>query len=165
MIRIGFVQDFMRDNKDEQGYAVHELEDRIGGEYEVVWAGEESAMTAIPEVDLLLVDYGGLHNAYSAAWDRYGRSVRRWADEHPGKPVVLWTAFTVACYKATFDEFDREAGNVLARYADAWDWDGFPDIWERLRGWLGVPADAPRHISMDREVAEAGPLVIPEDEQ
>ena len=139
MIRVGFLQDISEDNEAEQRMALRELAREVGGEYGVVWAGDGLAFAKIPDVDLLLVDYGGLHASYSGAWDTYGHEVKRWADEHPGKPVLLWSAFTAACYSASFEGFEREAGNVMSRYAGAWDFDGYPDLWDRLRSWLGVP--------------------------
>lgn len=111
MIRIGFVQDFARSNEQDRQVAIIELEDWIGrGRFEIVWHGDERAMAGMPEVDLLLVDYGGLHHAYGDALQRYGHSVRRWADEHPGRLVVLWTAFTSACYRSVFEDFAPEEG-------------------------------------------------------
>jgi hypothetical protein len=55
------------------------------------------------EMDVLVVDYGGLHGGYGDAVHRYGTSVAKWAEEHPGRLVVLWTPFTSTLYRSTFE--------------------------------------------------------------
>ena len=142
MIRVGLVQDDDADNELDQCLALHELRRETGREFDLVWSGGERDLAAIPEVDILLVDYGGLHHAYGDVVERWGRSVRRWADDHSGRPVVLWTAFTRACYQAIFEDFDPNADNMFARYRGAWDFDGERDFWSRLKEWL--PKEEPQ---------------------
>ena len=138
-MRLGIVQDFTtaKDNEDDRYIMLADLEHLLErDDFEVAWHGDESQMRAIPEnIDMLLVDYGGLHSSYGDGIYRYGRAVREWADAHPGKPVLLTTAFTVACYKAVF-EGDFEQDNVFYRYRSAWDFEGEPDLGQRLAAWL-----------------------------
>lgn len=136
--RVGFVQDFSNDNEEEREVALSELELWTKRPFEVVWHGTEREMPKMPDVDLLLVDYGGLHHAYGDAIEVYGRAVKRWADEHPGKLVLLWTAFTAACYKAVFEDFQSGEANILMRYSGAWDFDGTPGFEDDVRMWLGA---------------------------
>lgn len=73
------------------------------------------------DVDVLVVDYGGLHGAYGDIVYRYSDAVAKWADEHPGKLVVLWTSFTCNMYRTVFE---REFGREVHLFQERWDWRG-----------------------------------------
>jgi hypothetical protein len=61
-------------------------------------------------VDLLIVDYGGL--GYGQAMDDETRMLLRWADEHPGTLVLVWSSVAAdeIAHELTQDRYDDESG-------------------------------------------------------
>ncbi len=88
-----------------------------------------------PDFDLLIVDYGGMAaRNFELGLDQV-RVVRRWAEEHPGHLVVMWTYFTVKLYKELVAEVG-DLDNIIVRSEDPEEWDAFHNT---LREWLGLP--------------------------
>lgn len=90
--------------------------------------------------DMLVIDYGGMGD--SGAWDAAQYQVRyacRWAEEHPGKPMVIWTVYTKDLYEGELEKQFGHLGNVFARYTNE-HYNDLPFI-ERIAIWLGIKLD------------------------
>lgn len=107
-VKVGIVNDFMAymglSVEEERHEIVVELRKNYCGNVDavVVWGAEIPDFESMPEVDLLVIDYGALWQSSGLVED-FSRRVRRWADEHPGKLVVLWTSFTSSIYQRVFE--------------------------------------------------------------
>ena len=83
-----------------------------------------------PTLDLLVIDYGG-----TARWHRFLARpellmARTGAEEHPRRPLVLWTPYTGRAYAEVCDEF-TELGNVLVR-----GYENEAEFATQLKAWL-----------------------------
>jgi hypothetical protein len=92
------------------------------------------------DLDLVVIDYGGLSTSYGASWERAEwevRTVCEWAREHPGKLVVLWTAFTHRIYAEGLEDDFGGLDNIAWRiHLDSWDYDaGMNALIGRMRQW------------------------------
>ncbi len=82
-------------------------------------------------VDLIVIDYGGMTIGASDTCVAQIKWVCEWAKEHPGKLVILFTMFTAELY---VDELEQEFGdceNIIARYCDK-----YSDERSRASSWL-----------------------------
>jgi len=67
-------------------------------------------------IDLLILDFGGLTSGYGTGHTigAYQRNALKWADEHPGKLLLIWTAFTAHWIIEDIGEDFGGRANVLA---------------------------------------------------
>jgi hypothetical protein len=91
------------------------------------------------DADLLVIDYGGMSSCMGGE-DRSRMEVRmacNWAEDHPGRPVVIWTSFTARLYRGELEAEFGHLGNILIRtsYPSTDEINAFFDV---LRGWLGL---------------------------
>lgn len=107
-VRVGIVNDFLTYSdltvEEEREEILEELRKRYNGNVDAVlaWGAERPDFEDMPEVDLLVIDYGALWQSSGLVAD-FSRRVRAWADEHSGKLVVLWTSFTCSIYHHEFE--------------------------------------------------------------
>jgi hypothetical protein len=80
-------------DEEERATAVEQLH-RHGIEPTVVYSGRDFSRIPGLNVDLLVVDFGGLAASYGSPVGDYSRSVMAWADEHPSSFVLLWSTMT-----------------------------------------------------------------------
>lgn len=92
--------------------------------------------------DLVIIDYGGASLGYGSATATVEVDAAcRWAENHPGALVVIWTKYTAMLYE---DELQAEFGhldNVLLRYDASEsvygnDLNGPARFQEKLRQWF-----------------------------
>lgn len=129
----------------------------------VTWYGHEPPLP--DSAELLVVDFGALWQ--SSILDDWTRDVIRWAEDHPGSLVMLWSGMTA-------DEFGRElserARRAYGRSIDKWaawpdnvralhpghdynvDWgddagkdgvDWLQDSFDKLTRWFAIEKDQP----------------------
>jgi len=102
------------------------------GKLDIVYAGLDLLEACERGPDLLLLDYGGMYTAGAPDTAAYNiRYARKWAEEHPGKLLVLWSKFTGVAYR---NEAEQEFGllnNVC--YPTAWDKQA---MFDKIQGWF-----------------------------
>lgn len=106
MIRISIVTDFPMHcpAEEEREEIANELRGWLG-ETELVYAGFNLLEACNKMPDLLLLDYGGAYTTGTSDTIGYNlRYARQWAEDHPGKLLVLWTRFTGDAYKVEAEE-------------------------------------------------------------
>ena len=106
------------------------------GHYEAI---TEEAEEKSERADLLIFDYGGVVGLGSPGMVSFQtRWVCEWADNHPGKLVILLTMFTAEIY---LDEFEKEFGhchNIIPRYCDPYSGDR-----KKISTWLKTLTEEP----------------------
>lgn len=103
--------------------------------------------------DLLLIDYGGLSAQYGC-WERAVTEVEyacKWAEDHPGKLMVIWTYFTSRLYREVEDQF-KHLTNVLVRTMDR---DSDEKVLAGMRAWF------PDSLLPAPDYSQREPLIIP----
>lgn len=95
-------------------------------------------------VDMLLVDFGGVMPGAQDTIDSNLREVRKWAEEHPGKLVVIWTQFTAEMYYNAVDSEFGDIDNVIYLFAsmhhdDFYEstFDRMDTMYDKIRAWYG----------------------------
>lgn len=81
--------------------------------------------------DLLVIDYGGVMPGAGGMVSSQIRWVCEWAENHPGKLVILLTMFTAEIYLNEFEEEFGKCDNIIPRYCDPYSGDR-----EKISKWL-----------------------------
>lgn len=164
---------------EERDKILDDLRDE-GLDPELVFYGHGPGQLPDTQIDLLVVDFGALWQTPTEDWTSF---VIRWADDHPGSLVMLWSGMTADAVGNAMSERAYTYGESMAKWA-AWpdnvralhsgaswdiDWKEADDDggvgWygrslSKLQVWFGVdPAETPKM----REIREAGALVAPEE--
>ena len=93
------------------------------------------------DIDLLVVDYGGASSSYSdTPWTQL-ESACRWAQEHPGRLVLLYSAFTGKMYERLVkyeSAKELESENVMYWHLPGWQHslDDEVEQQDRIRAWF-----------------------------
>ena len=91
--------------------------------------------------DLLVIDYGGLSTFGGSHAGMQVWAACKYAEDHPGCLVVLWSKFTERVYRG---ELEAEFGlldNVLLRYGkDETGYDKPERFNAKIRAWFGIAA-------------------------
>ena len=115
-IKVTYLADPLTDIEDDAKFAESVLK-RIGGIPAKI-LHVTSAPHDIPKsTDLLVIDYGGMSVFGGEGNSRFAVMMAcEWAENHPGKLVLIWTAYTAKLYdhelQATFGHLD----NIVFRY-------------------------------------------------
>lgn len=167
---------------DERDKILKDLRDD-GLDPELVFYGHDPL--AIPfeqHIDALVVDYGII--AAQGGGDDWTRHLLRWADEHPGSLLLIWSSMTADGFVYELrDALEREGGRVddgrewtppwpanvramhpggdfLAKWGDGDSIDWLRASTDYVRGWFGIEGSTP----LERAIEAAGPLVPPSDD-
>lgn len=135
-ITVGIYTDFSMTMEPEEEWAemIEELEDiglNIGG-YKGSLAPQE-ILEYNP--DLLIVDYGGM--SVAGCSDTMTSNVRhfcRWAEDHPGKLMVVWTHTSTLFYRQELESEFGHLNNIILRsgLCDSEEFD------PKIQSWFGV---------------------------
>jgi hypothetical protein len=147
IVRIAIVTDVYCDDPNAERQEIvtqfkGQLEDELDGDQvdvRVVASGRGVHEVADKNVDVLILDYGAatFGSRDMGIW-QVGDGCR-WAEEHPGRVLLLWTSFTNQLYK---DELEREYGhltNIIYRYEEPYDLDDAGDpVLRAIAKWIGL---------------------------
>lgn len=88
----------------------------LGLKVELVVQGRGMHVLGDKDIDLLVFDYGGASSLGSddTCLDQF-ETACKWAEEHPGRLLLLWTTFTVMLYRRGIKD-NHQSANVLWRF-------------------------------------------------
>lgn len=138
MLKIGIVV-------DPSGYTLEEEQKIIAGNF--CYSGipvdvrfiEHGMKDFNKSVDVLVIDYGGMDIFGSPAMAREQvRLACKWAEEHPGKVLFLFTKHTSAIYKDELESEFADLNNIIFCY----NWDTYrEDGYDKLVEWFSLEKD------------------------
>ena len=143
MIKIGIINDPL----GSSGFTPEEEAEEIaltlrssGLASELVAHGNDLRAVQDKDIDVLIIDYGGMSVYGSFESAEYNiRRACEWAEEHPGKLMVIWTPFTARAYEGELQDRFGHLDNILMRYDSEHYYDhGFI---ERIAVWTGETLD------------------------
>jgi len=141
-LRLGFVTDPSIFSKPEEESAglLQAFNELVGIPAELAMHAHYLPEIYHQEIDLLVIDYGGLASRGDFVRpDRAIRLARTWAIDHPGKVLLIWTEYTASLYR----EIEEELGHARNVLIYGWEDIGKPNrpgsIWWQIRRWYGVP--------------------------
>jgi hypothetical protein len=113
----------------------------------LVTYGESPLILKEKEVDMVVVDYGGM--SLMGGWDTAKANIGyvcQWAEDHPSKAVLIWTTYTALVYQDELEEQFGELKNIFFRFPDdphhllrVQDFDDHRNrLRKELRVWFGV---------------------------
>lgn len=135
-IRVFYLIDFMGSadtspEEEVQETIRHFLE--LGVPVELLaWSFSFHVINDFPGTDMVILDYGGVMPGCGDMVTGQIRDVWKWAQDHPGKLVVVYSSFTWAMYS---DEMIREFGklkNVCYAFAEGMDYDDLILQWYQV---------------------------------
>lgn len=102
-IRVAWVNDIVgslgRSPEEEVAEEIVELQEDLGYKMDLVAHDRFMENVDQLDIDLLVFDYGGASSSYSdTPWTQL-EAACRWAQEHPGRLVLLYTTFTGKMYR------------------------------------------------------------------
>lgn len=110
--------------------------------YEIVQHERGVGLLSDKDGDTLIIDYGGAAVFGVSEPARYEvRQACKWAEEHPGKPMVIWTGHTRMLYEWELQDQFGHLPNVLSRFAPGKFMGEDPVFWAQYRQWLGLPPE------------------------
>jgi hypothetical protein len=114
----------------------------------VAYSNSVHGVTDTP-MDLFVLDYGGMLPGADDMVRHQIRNAIKWAEDHPGKLLYLYTDFTRRWYQWEFDENFSGLDNIVYRFAhdhlgDEVEakirlWFGLEKIDRKIKGELKVP--------------------------
>jgi len=154
-IRVGIVVDFMgwsEQTPEEERDEIIELLQATtleGANVKLVaYANWVHGVTGTP-MDLFVLDYGGVLPGADDMVRSQIRTAIKWAEDHPGKLLYLYTDFTRNWYEREYDETFGGHENIVYRFrndhledeveAKIRQWFGLEKIERKLDGTLKVP--------------------------
>ncbi len=93
--------------------------------------GMHEARNYVGQIDLLILDYGGMTIGARDTCKWQVREALMWAEQHPSSLVLIWTWFTAELYQEVINEF-KPFANVLVRTNDD------DSLIDRAKKWLGI---------------------------
>lgn len=133
--RVGIITDFsMTKTPEEEREEIVMTLSWLGLEISEVVAGFDIAEVLKSNPDLVIVDYGGMSTSGAHDGARWNINyICRWAEDHPGKLVALWTHLTGVLYKHELEAEFGHLGNVT--YPT-----GFSDstVDDKIKAWFGL---------------------------
>lgn len=146
-IRTCFIFDFMGDLEEEVEGAIMELDTICGyvGDKHLPISIVTKSTALNSEImktsyDLMVIDYGGL-SAGSSTGRMQVDAACRYAENHPGCLVVIWTGYTSYIYEDELEEKFGHLDNITKRYDgdNAYEnLDGKPAFLKKFRNWFGI---------------------------
>lgn len=94
-------------------------------------------------VDVLILDYGAAQFGATEMGRWQSRDARKWAEDHPGKILLLWTSFTKQLYETEWSQYDN-LPNVIYRWEEPpleADDDLMDHAFAAIAVWLGLIED------------------------
>ena len=151
-VKIVIVTDVYCDEPEKERQEIaaafkHQLEFVLGGErldVFVMGTGRGVHEVADKTADVLILDYGAAAFGSRDMGIWQVRDGCRWAEEHPGRVLLLWTSHTNRLYKDELEQEYRHLTNVIYRFDEPLDYDH--DNWgdpafEAIARWLGLIED------------------------
>jgi hypothetical protein len=140
-IRAIIIDDDPRPDDKDPGAIVGWFE-VYGWKMEVVAHTRQVSRVQYIDADLLVIDYGGLSFGYGDGWTLAHYEVRRaceWAENHPGKLMVIWTAHTARLYSDELNDAFGHLDNIIVRYHDFGPRGDADEVamWAKIEQWLG----------------------------
>ena len=133
MIKVAVVFDPDGFTPEKHGYLIETFLGANGIEAKVVTTGFGMHIMDRSDAEILVIDYGGM--SICGSGDVALRQVHeaiRWADEHPGGLLVIWSDFTASLYYEVKEGF-KHLDNVVFRAGDT----GREAI-EQIKKWASV---------------------------
>jgi hypothetical protein len=110
--------------------------------------------------DLVIIDYGGL-STMGAMGSGIAQvdAACRYAEEHLGCLLVIWTGYTANIYEDELREQFGHLDNIVCRYKDSssvyGNLDGDPEFIAKFKAWFAGPiAEAAKAPGIDSEMAK-----------
>lgn len=106
------------DPAEEVESIVYELETCLEANVSVVVQGRGVHVLTLKTFDLLVLDYGGASVA-GGTQDLVEWQIRcacEWAENHPGKVLLLWTSYTALEYGYELEAVFGHLDNVMVRF-------------------------------------------------
>lgn len=134
-VRVGIITDFpMSMTPEEERAEIVTTLSEYGLEISEVVASFDITEVLKSNPDLVIVDYGGMST--SGAHDTASWNINylcRWAEDHPGKLVALWTYFTGVLYRR---ELKAEFGHLSNVTYPTGSSDS--TVEDKIRTWFGL---------------------------
>jgi hypothetical protein len=86
---------------------------------ELVAYGESPMILKEKEVDLAIIDYGGM--SLMGGWDTARANIGyvcQWAEDHPSKAALIWITYTARVYQDELKEQFGHLNNIFFRFPD-----------------------------------------------
>lgn len=145
MIKTAFVFDESgyQTPEDEMQLAVDELA-ALGIAVKVAKVATNMMDVYREHFDLLVIDYGGLSTMGGSHANMQVWTACKYAEDHPGALVILWSKFTERVYRGELQEAFGHLNNVLLRFEqDKTIYDDVPERFGRkVKDWFGVGQQA-----------------------
>ena len=105
---------------------------------QLVAGGEHMGVINRKSIDLLIIDYGGmLPGAYGVQVSQI-RGACEWAENHPGKIMIIWSNFTREIYIDELEEHFGDLDNVRFRFKSRFGSDLNTEMFDELKLWYGI---------------------------
>ena len=104
----------------------------------LVASGEHMGVINRKNIDLLILDYGGmLPGAYGVQVSQI-RAACEWAENHPGKIMIIWSSHTREIYIDELEEHFGDLDNIRFRFKSRFGSDLNTEMFDELKLWYGI---------------------------
>ncbi len=107
----------------------------------LVAGGEHMGIIDGKSVDLLIIDYGGLGPGAGGLAVSQIRAACEWAENHPGKIMIIWSNFTREIYIDELEEHFGDLDNIRFRFKKRFGADINEELFDELKLWYGADSD------------------------
>lgn len=139
-IRVAIITDLGASDPDEERDMIaDQLGDYLEANVSVVASGRSMSAVTLKTFDILVLDYGGasIHGTDNlAGWEI--RAACEWAENHPGRVLLLWTTFTALEYGHELEAEFGHLDNVMVRFGTKpWNcWGDGEAVFDDIKKWF-----------------------------
>jgi hypothetical protein len=85
------------------------------------------------DADIMIIDYGGISFGASDTAAFNIKFACKWAEDHPGKLLILWTVFTEMIYKNELEIYFGHLNNIVTRFSNNGE-----ENFGKIKQWFGI---------------------------
>lgn len=104
----------------------------------LVAGGEHMGVIDGKSIDLLIIDYGGLMVGAHGVQISQIRGACEWAENHPGKIMIIWSNFTREIYIDELEHVFGDLDNIRFRFKSRFGADLNEPMFDELKLWYGA---------------------------